>query len=128
MTDQERAEDLIRAGVPVEAKDFTCPCGETVTVRVPGKPGGVHAPLVLVNDAGEVIRVLDVWVHNSPRCWSKALKALTAGTGAPEATDGGDEEEAPTPIRHRRAKGDTEEAVEIHARPEVASAVAAGLD
>lgn len=93
---EQGAEELIRAGVPVEAQNFTCPCGETVTVQVPGKPAGVHAPLVLVNEVGEIVRVLNVWVHNSPRCWSKALKALTGGTDTADVTD---DEEAPTPIR-----------------------------
>jgi hypothetical protein len=87
MTEDERAESVIRAGVPVPAKDWICPgCGEQLTIREtrpdgkPGRPAGVHGTFVLVDDDGGTGRPLDVWAHPKPRCVGGILKMLAGET------------------------------------------------
>jgi hypothetical protein len=103
MTDQERAESVIRAGVRVEADDFTCiGCGETVTIRVPGRPAGGHGTLVTVDDNGKAGSPVDVWVHRNRKCVAAGvLKVLAASAG--DAQDAEPEAEAETPpVAHIR--------------------------
>jgi hypothetical protein len=94
--DEERAEAVIRAGVAVPAKDWTCVgCLEVVTIREPGRPAGVHGTVVKVDEAGKPGKPVDVWAHAKPRCISGILRTI----GGEEV---GEPESAPTPIRPRR--------------------------
>jgi hypothetical protein len=104
MTEDERAEAVIRAGTPVEAEDWRCVgCGEVVTIRKPGRPAGVHGTVVTVDENGRVGKPIDVWAHAKPRCIGGVLRVL-AGE-APETPEPADEGEAvPASLMGRKRK------------------------
>lgn len=136
MTDGKAAMDpatLIVAGVSAEAKRYPCMgCGEFELLEVldekgkPQFPLGVHAPIVVVTPAG-VQAAVPVFAHPTKRCMGTPLYNLLYGKEKAGETDAEESEPEPTPIRHRRAKGE-DAATEISGNPEVASVVAAGLD
>lgn len=101
MTDQERAESVIRAGVPVDARDFTCAgCGETVTIRVPGRPAGGHGTLVTVDDKDIAGKPVDIFVHRNRKCITAGVvKALGESAGDTAGTEPEAEAEIP-PVAH----------------------------
>lgn len=106
MTEDERAEQVIRAGVPVEAKDWTCMgCGEVETIRVPGRPKGVHGTVVMLDNKG-IGRPVDVWAHPTRKCaGSPLLKSLIGETSeAPEPADEGETIPATLMGRGKRGK------------------------
>jgi hypothetical protein len=107
MTDQERAESVIRAGKHSDSRDFVCQgCGELVTIRLPGRPAGGHITLVAaVDETGPLGQVVDIWVHRNRKCIAAGvLKAL--GESAGDAQDAEPEAEAETPpVAHIRRAG-----------------------
>jgi len=105
--EEERAEGVIRAGKPVEARDWTCVGGDgVVTIPVvypdgrPGRPAGIHGTFVLVDEDGKAGKPVDVWAHARARCIAKILGLVSGET--PDAP--AEEAEPATPIRSRREK------------------------
>jgi hypothetical protein len=131
--EEQRAERVIRAGMPVEAQRWVCAGGDgDLTIPVvypdgrPGRPAGLHGTFVLVDEEGKAGEPVDVWVHPRKACVAKIL-ALVAGE-KPEPVEEKPEPPAePTPIRHRRGKGDGPEEPDSHGQEENPSALAAGL-
>lgn len=99
--DEERAEQLVRAGVTKPSRTFTCiGCGESVVMEIPGRPEGAHGSLVMADKDGKLGKPVDIWGHPKGKCiGSPILRALT-GEG-PEASE---EEPAATPLRPRRSE------------------------
>jgi hypothetical protein len=105
VTEDERAEAVIRAGVPVPAKDWTCVgCGATETIREPGRPAGVHGTVVIVDDQGRAGKPVDVWAHPKPRCIGGILRVLAGEAPETSESDEGETVSVST-LRGRRGKG-----------------------
>jgi hypothetical protein len=126
VTEDERAEAVIRAGVPVPAKKWECVgCHGSEILADHERPAGIHGTVVIVDEQGRAGKPVDVWAHPKPRCIGGILRVLAGEAPETPESDSEGETVSVSTLRGRPRKTDT---AAKERREEAASAMAAGLD